>query len=231
MKTRTLDLSTRLDVRPISADEWLPDRCLRLKDSFDPSAAEAQAGCERLQAFFTNGRRERLVSLYEDCLLRFGGCGFVAWEGDQVAGYNTFFPKDWSPTRRHPVADLRAPGTLHHHCISVVQSAQIGEDALASELLRRTFDWARENGWERFEVQAVFPTNLACQKVLAVYTQAFWEKLGLRVVAETDPLRRFEVIRSVALLDGVKVETREDADAYYADWRKDAVHYTMAIDF
>ncbi|MCE5230013.1 hypothetical protein LLG95_10510 [bacterium] len=219
------------EIRPISSSEWLPDRCLRLSSAFDPKKSDPQAGCQRLQAFFTAGRRDRLVALYEDCLLRHGCCGFAAWDGPLVIGYNTFFPKDWSPTRRAPNPGQGQPGTLAHHCISIAKVAQAGEEAIATELLKRTFEWAKSNGWERFEVQGVFPTNPACKMVLDLYGRDFWEKLGLRVISESDPGRNFDVIKSVAMLDGVRIETEADADRYYPNWRRDAVHFTMAIDF
>ncbi len=218
------------DIRPISTSEWLPDRCLRLRGPLDPATTEPQGGCERLKGFFTGGQRDKLVALYEDCLLRHGCCGFVAWDGAQVVGYNTFFPKDWSPTRPVPTGERRQPGALHHHCISVVESEQVGEETIAEQLIQRTLGWARENGWERFEVQAVLPASLACRRVLQVYDRAFWEKMGLRATDEIEPERRFEVIRGVAAIDGVTLASEQDADKYYPDWRRDAVHYTMAID-
>lgn len=218
------------EIRPIASSEWLPDRCLRASGAFDPRTGDRQAGCQRLQAFFSGGRRDRLVALYEDCLLRHGCCGFVAWDGPLVIGYNTFFPKDWSPTRRAPRRVPSEPGTLSHHCISVAPVAQIGEEAVAAELLRRTLAWARANGWERFEVQAVFPTTPACKAALGLYGREFWEKLGLRAIDEPDPVRSFDIIQSVALLDGVRVATEAEADRYWPDWRRDAVRFTMAID-
>lgn len=218
------------EIRPISSSEWLPDRCLRSSGAFDPQKSGQQAGCQRLQAFFSGGRRDRLVALYEDCLLRHGCCGFVAWDGPMVIGYNTFFPKDWSPTRPAPRAAPREPGTLSHHCISVAQAAQIGEESIAAELMKRTFDWARQNGWERFEVQAVFPANPACKMAIDLYGRQFWEKLGLRAIGETDPNRAFDIIQSVAMLDGVRIQTEADADHYYPNWRRDAVLFTMGID-
>lgn len=220
--------SMAYDIRPISSSEWLPDRCLRSYGAFDPTKSDLQAGCQRLQTFFTNGRRDRMVALYEDCLLRHGCCGFVAWEGPMVVGYNTFFPKDWSPTRRQ--ASTNEPGTLAHHCISVAPVAQVGEESVASNLLKRTFEWAKNNGWERFEVQAVFPTNPACKMVIDLYGREFWEKAGLRVISESDPSRGFHIIQSVAKLDGVRIENEADADHYYPNWRNDAVHFTMGID-
>ncbi|MEN6627192.1 MAG: hypothetical protein ABFD69_13290 [Candidatus Sumerlaeia bacterium] len=218
------------EIRPISSSEWLPDRCLRLNGPFDPRGADKQAGCQRLQTFFTQGRRDRLVALYEDCLLRHGCCGFVAWDGPLAIGYNTFFPKDWMPTRHAPKPEQKQPDTLSHHCISVAEPVAMGEETVAADLLRHTFDWARANGWERFEVQAIFPTNPACRVALNLYGREFWERQGLRVVSETDPDRHFDVIRSVARLDGIAIETEADADHYDPNWRKDAVHFTMAID-
>ena len=218
------------DIRPIASGQWLPDRCLRMRGGFDPRQAPPEAGCERLQGWFTHGNRDRLVALYEDCLLLHGCCGFVAWDGPLVVGYNTFFPRDWAPTRAVPGREGRQPGTLHHHCISVVEGEQVGEEAIAARLIRHTLDWARHNGWERFEVQAVLPTNPACRRALGVHNRAFWERLGLRPVEENDPGRPFDVIRSAAAIEGVRIETEADADAYHPDWRSEAIHYTMAID-
>lgn len=218
------------EIRPISVEQWLPDRCLRFKEPFKPSESQPAAGCERLQAVFSKGERSRLVALYEDILLRYGCCGFVAWQGEMVLGYNTFFPRNWSPTLPRGQADLISQGTLVHHCISIADSEKFREDEMAGEMIRRSLTWARDHGWERFEVSDVYHDKLPFANMIRRHYRSFWEKLGFQVERETDSGGRLDVIRSIGRWRGVEIHTDADADAFYPAWREQAVRYRMAIE-
>ena len=62
-----VDIS-RFACRPISSDEWLPDRCLGGGKPFDPKANQPESGCASLDEFYTHGIRKKLEGIYRKAI-------------------------------------------------------------------------------------------------------------------------------------------------------------------
>lgn len=197
------------EIRPIRAGEWLPDRCMPSGEPLDPKTVTREAGCSSLNSFYTKGSREKLETLYRKVLDCTGCCGFVAWIGGRIVGYNNFFP-------REVAQDIEFYGwgrqeddtssTLVHNCISIIRNADYRRKRIGTSLIACSLDWAKQNGWKRFEVHLVLPDIPAGFENEQKSCQTFWEKFG------------FEVFRS----EESSVETK---NAYEVD-----VRHSMALD-
>ena len=175
--------ATELTVRPISAGEWLPDRCLGGGEPFDPRGCEAKAGCSSLYWFYTHGNREKLEELYREVIEKYGGCGFVTWEGDKVVACHTFFPREVAQRTKFfgwGTDEDTADKTLVHNCITMVRGRYFRK-GICSGLVRHSLEWARTNGWRRFEVHLVLPDCDEGWQGEQKTCRTFWEKLGFEV--------------------------------------------------
>lgn len=198
-----------LDIRPIAMDEWLPDRCLGGGKPIDPTKLTLQAGCSSLCWFYTATAlgisreeslnrpldeitkkanrepacRNMLVDLYRETIEKHGGCGFVAWLEGKILGYHTFFPRDiarrirffgWGEDNDNSIR------TLTHNCITHVRG-DYSRKKIGTRLARVSLAWAKDNGWERFEVHLVLPDVEDGYRNEQKSCRTFWEKLGLTV--------------------------------------------------
>jgi GNAT superfamily N-acetyltransferase len=175
------------DIRAISPDEWLPDRCMPGGEALDPADLKPEHGCGSLAEHcqkFAPGDRRLLEGLYRDVLDRFGCCGFVAWHEGKIVGYNNFFP-------RKIASDIRfygwgtdqdiAPKTLVHNCISILRNDTFRRKRIGTNLMLHSLRWGKSHGWERMEVHLVLPSVASGFANEQKSGQAFWEKLGFRV--------------------------------------------------
>lgn len=198
-----------LDIRPITMDEWLPDRCLGGGKPIDPSKLTLQAGCTSLCLFYTATAlgisrqesltqpadeikkkadrepacRSMLVELYRETIEKHGGCGFVAWYEGKIVGYHNFFPRNIA--RRIKFfgwgEDIDSSKlTLIHNCITHIRG-DYRRKKIGTRLARTSLTWAKENGWERFEVHLVLPDVENGFRNEQKSCRTFWEKLGLTV--------------------------------------------------
>ncbi|MFW9854302.1 MAG: GNAT family N-acetyltransferase [Candidatus Thorarchaeota archaeon] len=176
-----------LEIRylPITADQWFPDRCLSIKQPLSVYRIKPETGCPSLSLFYTQGDRKILEDLYQGALERYGCCGHLAWQGDQVIGFNTFFP--WELSRRIKFYgwgsdQIKAPGeTLIHNCISLINHSKYRRKQIGSNLIKYSLNWGRNNGWKRFEVYNVLPNNNEAFTSEQKSCVSFWEKLGFSV--------------------------------------------------
>jgi len=170
-------------IRPISFDEWLPDRCLGGGQPFDPNAYSPEAGCSSLDWFYTHGSREKLEQIYREAIQDYGGCGFVTWDGNKVIAYHTFFPRKIAQKIKFfgwGTQEDTQKNTLVHNCITMVRGAYFRK-GICSNLVRHSLKWAKENGWSRFEVHLVLPDCEEGWKSEQKTCRTFWEKLGFQV--------------------------------------------------
>jgi GNAT superfamily N-acetyltransferase len=171
-------------IEPIRAEVWLPDRCMPSGEPLDPKTVVCEAGCPSLHSFYTKGSREKLETLYRKVLDRTGCCGFVAWVGGRVVGYNNFFPREVAQDIKfygwgRPEDDT--PLTLVHNCISIIRNADYRRKHVGTRLIGRSLDWAKQNGWKRFEVHLVLPDIPAGFQNDQKSCQTFWNTLGFKV--------------------------------------------------
>jgi GNAT superfamily N-acetyltransferase len=176
-------LKLSLDIRPISLDEWLPDRCLGGGRPIDPEAISAESGCSSLDWFYTHGSREKLVDIYLKAIEEYGGCGFVAWLDDKIVGYHTFFPREMARKIKffgwgNP--EDASPNTLVHNCVTHIRG-DYSRKKIGTHLVKRSLAWGKENGWKRFEVHLVLPDIEDGFRNEQKSCRTFWEKFGLMV--------------------------------------------------
>jgi GNAT superfamily N-acetyltransferase len=172
------------DIRPISAVEWLPDRCLGGSRSFDPKANQPESGCTSLDEFYTHGSREKLEGIYRKAIEQYGGCGFVAWHKGKVVGYNNFFPREIATDIRFygwGTEEDVAPKTLVHNCISILGNDIFRRKGIGTNLMLHSLRWAKSEGWKRMEVHLVLPNVAKGFANEQKSGRAFWEKLGFSV--------------------------------------------------
>ncbi|MFX1355607.1 MAG: GNAT family N-acetyltransferase, partial [Promethearchaeota archaeon] len=168
-------------------DEWLPDRCMSVNTLLNPKNLSLEQGCPSLSTHcekFSPGSRKKLEALYCDVISRFGCCGFIAWFGEQVIGYNNFFPRKIAKDIRFygwGNDDDRDPSTLVHNCISITRNSKYRRRGIGIDLMTHSLQWAKDNGWKRFEVHKVLPSNSNGISSEQKSGQIFWEKLGFKV--------------------------------------------------
>lgn len=172
------------EIRPITSEEWLPDRCLSLEIPFNPKTASLNAGCASLGGFYTKGSRERLDRLYHAVLKNVGCCGFVAWENGCVVAYNNFFPHEIAQMTRFygwgSDSDI-SHGTLVHHCLTLVRHPDYRHNGIGTNLITHSLNWAAQNGWRRFEVHNVLPDNPKGYEQEQKGCAGFWHRLGFDI--------------------------------------------------
>lgn len=188
------------EIRPIAANEWIPDRCLSAKAPFDPKTAIPEAGCASLRGFYTKENRDRLVRLYQSVLKNVGCCGFVAWQDECVVGYNNFFPREIAQMIRFygwGNDEDATPGTLVHHCISLTNNPDYRHRGIGTSLITHSLNWAMENGWHRFEVHNVLPDNSLGYEQEQKSCAGFWQRLGFETFrsepADSETRRIYQV--------------------------------------
>ena len=220
------------EIRPIRMDEWLPDRCMRPAVPIDPKTVAPEHGCPSLTAYcekLAPGSREKLEMLYRGVLDRFGCCGFVAWVGDRVVGYNNFFPREVAQDIRFygwGTEEDTEPSTLIHNCISILNNPKFLRKGIGTNLMQRSLSWAKANGWKWFEVHQIFPDHPEHWPGEQKSCPTFWKKLGFEVFrSEVD----FGLVKRYARWAGVTVETGKQADEFMPDWREKCITSSMAV--
>lgn len=177
-----------LDIRPISLDEWLPDRCLGGGIPLDPKDLFAEAGCSSLNWFYTYGIREKLVKIYREAIEEYGGCGFVAWLNNKIVGYHNFFPREMARKIKFfgwGKQEDASPYTLVHNCVTHIRGGY-SRKKIGTRLVKHSLSWGKQNGWKRFEVHLVLPDIEDGYRNEQKSCRTFWEKLGLTVF-RTEP--------------------------------------------
>ncbi|MFW9778034.1 MAG: GNAT family N-acetyltransferase [Candidatus Heimdallarchaeota archaeon] len=171
--------------KPINKDEWLPDRCLSFLKPLYVSDIVPEGGCPSFSLSYTNGDRKLLEKLYHEALTRYGCCGYVAWNGDNVVGHHTFFPFVLArEIRFYGWRDNEQPiytETLVHNCISLINDSKYRRKGIGSNLVRKSLKWAKLAGWKRFEVHKVLPDNGKAYSSEQKSCVTFWKKLGFSI--------------------------------------------------
>lgn len=176
------------EIKPIRLGEWLPDRCMPLGE-LDLMTVKPEAGCHSLNGFYTEGNRTKLINLYHDALESTGCCGFIAWHGFKVIGYNNFFPHEvaksiqfygWGNETNNSAT------TLVHHCISIAGHPEYRRKGIGTALIKHSLDWAKHHGWKQFEVHLVLPDNPSGFNQEQKSCCSFWKKFGFEVVREIE---------------------------------------------
>jgi len=178
------------EIRPIRAEEWLPDRCMALPEPLDTRALAPQHGCPGLlfggQHIRNRGEFEKF---HLDVLTRFSCCGFMAWEKGKVLGYITFFPHEIARRIRFfgwGCTEENLAGTLVHQCISLVRNARYRRRGIGSALVQHALEWGKANNWKRYAVHRVLPESdkgITAEQKSAL---PFWSKFGFRVTREEE---------------------------------------------
>ena len=177
-------MNLNFEIRQITIEEWLPDRCLSITEPFIPYDLPPEAGCPSLHHTFQNNSREQMVAWYREALERFECCGFVAWMGNAVIGHNTFFPQSIA----HKIQfygwgqkEDSSPTTLIHNCISILHNPDFHHKSIGSQLIKNSLEWAKRNGWKRFEVHNVLPATPSGFISEQKSTEMFWKKFGFQI--------------------------------------------------
>ncbi len=182
-------MDTTYKIRPMCAEEWLPDRCLSVKEPVNPHDPVPRYGCPNLLFGGSIRNRTEFEDFYRNVLDQFTCCGFIAWEGDRIIGYVNFFPQKiaqkikfygWGDTKDEQ------PDTLIHHCISVIQNPNYRRKGIGTDLIRHSLEWAETRAWKRYEVHRVLPDmdkGIASEQKS---TLSFWRKLGFSIIGEED---------------------------------------------
>lgn len=218
------------EIKPIAMDEWLPDRCMGYGKAVDPKRLRPAPGCNSLSIFYTNGDRKKLETLYTKTIAAYGCCGFIAWLGRRVVGYNTFFPRTIAARIKFygwGTDEDIDESTLVHNCITLRGDPAYRRQGIGSSLIRASLKWGKEHGWQRFEVHLVLPDDPSHWIDEQKSCVTFWRKLGLEVYRTHE---NFERLQSHAGQKGVTIETTEEADAYRSDWRDTYYYHSMAVD-
>lgn len=180
---------------PICAEEWLPDRCMSIKEPLDIGNLIPQYGCPNL--LFGKSQIQNRIEFeefYSNVLNRYACCGFVAWEKGRVIGYTNFFPHGiarkikfygWGGT------DGEQPDTLVHYCISIVQYPDyrhkgIGSSLVRYALVRYALEWAKTHQWKRYEVHRVLPDVNKGVENEQKSVLSFWRKFRFSVIGEEE---------------------------------------------
>ena len=183
-------MSLTYEIRPVHAAEWLPDRCMSMMDPLAISHLTPQCGCPGLLSGKSPIRnRTDFEDFYSYVLNRFSCCGFVAWEKNRIIGYTNFFP--------HAIAreikfygwggeEEVQPGTLVHHCISIIRNPDYRRKGIGSGLIRHSLEWARMHGWKRYEVHCVLPDTDQGAPSEQKSILSFWRKSGFTITREEE---------------------------------------------
>ncbi|MGD8778383.1 MAG: GNAT family N-acetyltransferase [Ignavibacteria bacterium] len=177
----------RIKIKPISLDEWLPDRCLNGFEPFDPNSYLPESGCPSLN-YSQKNNRETLEQLYKSTIDKYGGCGFVAWDNNKIIAYHNFFPLEVAKQIKfygYGIDSVRPDNILIHNCLTIVKGDYLRK-GISSRLVKNSIDWARKNNWKRFEVHSVLPD---CEKGWQSDQKSclsFWKRFGFKTFKEYD---------------------------------------------
>jgi len=174
-----------ITIKPIKADEWLPDRCLNGLEPFDPDSHLPEFGCPSIN-YFQKNSRETLEELYHLTIRKYGGCGFIAWDGDKIIAYNNFFPLGIAHKIKFYGFGLeksQPDKTLIHNCLTIVKGDYLRK-GISSRLIKESITWAKENNWKRFEVHMVLPDCENGWHSDQKSCLSFWMKFGFKIFKE-----------------------------------------------
>lgn len=172
-------------IRPIKREEWLPDRCLNGSEPFDPVSCQPESGCPSIN-FSQKNDRKSLEELYRSTIDKYGGCGFVAWDCDKIIAYHSFFPLEIAQKIKfygYGSDSIRSEKILIHNCLTIVKGNDVRK-GIGTRLVKTSIDWAKTNGWNRFEVHMVLPD---CERGWQSHQKScltFWKRLGFEVFEE-----------------------------------------------
>ncbi|QQO07708.1 GNAT family N-acetyltransferase [Breznakiella homolactica] len=172
-------------IKPITLDGWLPDRCLSGQEPFDPVSCPPEAGCPGIN-YSIKHNRETLERLYRSAIETYGGCGFITWERDRVIACHTFFPLQMAKDIKfygHGSGADSSGRVLVHNCLTAV-GGDYARKGIGSRLVTASLDWAKANGWDRFEVHRVLPASEKGWRADQKSCLPFWERFGFRVFRE-----------------------------------------------
>jgi GNAT superfamily N-acetyltransferase len=113
---------------------------------FDPSKIKKLQGCPSLSE--VGNLKTDLETFYRKVIGEYGGCGFVAWYRNLVAGHITFFPNEvarqirfWGWGER----DLPIVRALIINCISIASNEKYRRIGIGTHLVTSMINWAQEN--------------------------------------------------------------------------------------
>jgi len=180
--------SYMLSIKPISINEWMPDRCLSTIEPIIPEKMDLRSGCPSLGKY-TNGERGKLVSLYKNEIDEYGCCGFVAWKNERVLGYISFFSlKTANRTRFYGYGEGNMNDQLKdifiHNCISIWKRSS--GKGIGTKLVNQVIKYGEEKKWNEYRVNNVLPD---CEKGWGNHQKgclSFWLKNGFTVTNEIE---------------------------------------------
>ncbi|MFC1735716.1 hypothetical protein ACFL1X_06330 [Candidatus Hydrogenedentota bacterium] len=149
-------------------------------------------------------RRTMHIPLLKEIIDTYGTCGILARDGEHVVGSLRFYPKEvcspgqlclqGSPTgpsehvktkRPLPSLDQIEDKTLMVHCMSTGSPFQENNPyqrkGLGTQMVKELICWAKENGWEAIEANAVEDLSILYEHT-GQGGKRFWEKLGFHAV-------------------------------------------------
>lgn len=123
----------------------------------------------------------------------------MTWEGDNVIAYHNFFPREMAQEIKFfgwGTEEDTHEKTLVHNCLTMVRGRYFRK-GICSSLVKHSLEWAKQNGWKRFEVHLVLPDCEKGWQGEQKTCRTFWEKLRFQVYrsqeADEETRRIFEV--------------------------------------
>ncbi len=176
---------SKITIKPIRTDEWLPDRCLNGTEPFDPKVHMPAPGCPGMN-YFRKMDRKALEQLYEHTISKYGGCGFIAWDAGKVIAYHNFFPFDIAREMKFfgcGEKTAEPDRTLVHNCLTII-NGDYSRKGICRSLVKESVGWAKINGWKKFEVHMVLPDCERGWQSDQKSCLSFWQKFGFEISSE-----------------------------------------------
>jgi GNAT superfamily N-acetyltransferase len=151
--------------------------------------------------------RSRNIPLLTKLTRVYGACAILARAGDRIVGQLRFYPRivwdmkdagemcllqdypngpaqDFFETEFPPLERMEDK-TLAVHCFMTGSSQQeenpYQRKGVGTRMVRYLIDWAKDNGWERIEVDA-FEDLPLIYEITGSAGLSFWQKLGFHIV-------------------------------------------------
>ncbi len=155
-------------------------------------------------------------SVLKEITKAYGTCAMLARDGDLIVGSLRFYPKalcfanddfaalclqssvtgpkDHVAAKGLPSLDEIEDKTLMVHCLMLGSPFQdknpYQRKGIGSRMVRELIRWAKENGWDAIEANAVEDLSILYEHA-GQAGKRFWEKLGFQVVATKKKERGF----------------------------------------
>ena len=231
METREKQGMHETDIRPIMADEYLPDRCMR-PQPLDPRTAKRQQGCTSLSRAGNLGTD--LQTFFTGVLKAYEGCGFVAWDGPLVVGHITFFPTEVADRVRFwgwGHNDIPSRRALVINCITLCENHKYRKKGIGTKLAQVSVDWAHTHDWPRIEVHRVYTGEGTCSPAwggLQKGCKPFWDSIGFEVFRTSTKHETLTAcIEASREWHGQDLRSEEDAFQWDPKWESSWRFFSM----